>query len=266
MTQLTVRYLAVCRRLDHRPLLTSRYTYDSCDVGTLANQTWPNGTSPEATLTTGAQDGPLSYLPGQRLSACTCPGEDHPGPDVSVGRAAPEIDLIEAQVKLSVQHGEVSQSYQVAPFDDHYQSDNSTGKAERYDDDLTEFNSYLGGIYQQAVSGLTLLPDRIYNDQITGGRSKEFGVFSFEYSAHPEEREKGYIHWVADDKPAWTMYADAVGPNPRTEIGRRIISEEPMYMVSPDSPQLQYNATADDLDYQSSRRELIPFNGVWCII
>lgn len=34
-------------------------------------------------------------LPGQRLSACTCKGEDHPGPDVSVGRGSPEIDIIE---------------------------------------------------------------------------------------------------------------------------------------------------------------------------
>lgn len=34
-------------------------------------------------------------LPGQRMSACTCPGEDHAGPDVTVGRGVPEIDIIE---------------------------------------------------------------------------------------------------------------------------------------------------------------------------
>ena len=43
--------------------------------------------------------GALSYLPGQRLSRCTCEGEDHPGPVHSdgtfVGRAAPEIDVFE---------------------------------------------------------------------------------------------------------------------------------------------------------------------------
>jgi hypothetical protein len=46
--------------------------------------------------------GVLSYLPGQRLSRCTCKGESHPGPVHSdgtyVGRAAPEIDIFEAQV------------------------------------------------------------------------------------------------------------------------------------------------------------------------
>lgn len=77
------------------------------------------------------------------------------------------------------------------------------------------------------------MPDRIYYDQHNiGPRSGEFATFSFEYSAFPEARENGYIHWVVDDKPAWTMYADAIGPNAETEIGRRLVSEEPMYMVS----------------------------------
>ena len=82
------------------------YSYDSCDVGTLSNQTL-NGL-PEAAVTTGdsATDGHLSYLPGQRLSRCTCNGENHPGPKHSdgtfVGRAAPEIDIFEAQVRVHV--------------------------------------------------------------------------------------------------------------------------------------------------------------------
>jgi hypothetical protein len=47
--------------------------------------------------------GHLSYLPGQRLSACTCPDDpDHPGPKREngsfVGRGAPEIDMFEAAV------------------------------------------------------------------------------------------------------------------------------------------------------------------------
>ena len=82
------------------------YSYDSCDVGTLSNQTL-NGL-PEAAVVTGdsSSDGHLSYLPGQRLSRCTCNGESHPGPKHSdgtfVGRAAPEIDIFEAQVHICV--------------------------------------------------------------------------------------------------------------------------------------------------------------------
>jgi len=49
-------------------------------------------------------DGVLSYLPGQKLSRCTCEGESHPGPKHSdgtyVGRSAPEIDIFEAQAGL----------------------------------------------------------------------------------------------------------------------------------------------------------------------
>ena len=149
-----------------------------------------------------------------------------------MGRGAPEIDMIEAQIKLSVSHGEVSQSNQLAPFDDFYQFDNSSQYVTIYDESLTEWNTYKGGEFQQTVSGLTLLPDRIYRDQVIGGRSGEFSMLGFEYSAFPEEREKGYIHWTTDSKPAWTMWADATGPNPRSQIGRRIIAEEPMYMVS----------------------------------
>ncbi|WVQ84132.1 hypothetical protein IAT38_006279 [Cryptococcus sp. DSM 104549] len=207
------------------------YTYDSCDIGTLANQTWVNGTGPHATLTTGAEGGPLSFLPGQRCSACTCPGEDHPGPDVSVGRASPEIDIVEAQIIISEARGEVSQSFQVAPYDDYYQFANTSDMYEQYDLDLTYFNTYLGGPFQQAVSSLTRMPNRIYWEQELGGRSKEFAVFGMEYRAFPEEREKGYITWYSDNKTSWTMYADAVAANPKTEIGRRIIPEEPMAMI-----------------------------------
>lgn len=50
--------------------------------------------------------GHLSYLPGQRLSACTCPDDpDHPGPRREngsfVGRGAPEIDMFEAAVSTA---------------------------------------------------------------------------------------------------------------------------------------------------------------------
>ena len=82
------------------------YTYDACDVGTLPNQTL-NGLPAAATVNGDpSRDGVLSYLPGQRLSRCTCEGESHPGPKHSdgtfVGRAAPEIDIFEAQVRPSV--------------------------------------------------------------------------------------------------------------------------------------------------------------------
>ena len=101
----------MCAILYHTwPWLTSSsihqwpYTYDACDVGTLKNQTL-NGLPIAATRDNDkGNGGALSFLPGQRLSRCTCPGESHPGPvhenGEYVGRSAPEIDVFEAQVCL----------------------------------------------------------------------------------------------------------------------------------------------------------------------
>lgn len=54
----------------------------------------------------------------------------------------------------------------------------------------------------------------------------------FEYFSNPNDRNAGYITWVADGKKSWTMHASATGPNPVTGVGQRLVSEEPMAMVS----------------------------------
>lgn len=73
-------------------------------MGTVANQT-VNGLPAAATADGDhKRGGALSFLPGQKLSRCTCPGESHPGPKhpdgTFVGRSAPEIDVFEAQVRV----------------------------------------------------------------------------------------------------------------------------------------------------------------------
>jgi len=72
------------------------YAYDHCDVGITPNQSSPDG---------------MSFLPGQRLNACTCKGEDHPTP--GTGRGAPEIDALEGAVDTKLGLGVASQSSQV---------------------------------------------------------------------------------------------------------------------------------------------------------
>jgi len=88
------------------------YSYhDKCDAGITANQSQSDG---------------LSFLPGMKLPACTCNGEDHPSPGKS--RSAPEIDALEASVgslPTGEAIGSVSQSLQVAPFDIFYRPDYS---------------------------------------------------------------------------------------------------------------------------------------------
>lgn len=88
------------------------YSYhDKCDVGITPNQSSYDG---------------LSFLPGMKLPACTCKGEDHPSPGKS--RSAPEIDALEGSVHFlgpgeTNAVGVVSQSFQAAPFDVWYMPD-----------------------------------------------------------------------------------------------------------------------------------------------
>jgi len=122
-------------------------------VGTLANQTRPDGTPPAA-RTSGSRDygGELSYLVGQRASACTCKVDEkeHPGPNVGVGRGAPEIDINEAQISypqagLNIPGtiGSASQSIQVAPMDAAYQWNNGTDGMELFNSSITYQSKHL---------------------------------------------------------------------------------------------------------------------------
>ncbi|KAL1682246.1 glycoside hydrolase family 16 protein [Schizophyllum commune] len=197
------------------------YTYDSCDAGTFPNQTDKNG-SPDVS-TASDSGGPLSFLPGQRLSACTCPGSDHPGPDVSYGRGVPEIDLLEAQVDVDVWRGQASQSYQIAPFNREYQFDNDSSATTIYDESVTEYNTYKGGVWQQAVSALSYIPD--------SGYSGSYTTYGVEWWSNPDNRDEGYITWYLDGKETWRITAETVGGDSSIDMGPRLISEEPMYMI-----------------------------------
>ena len=123
----------------------------------------------------------MSYLPGQRLSRCTCPGESHPGPihedGTYVGRSAPEIDVFEATITYTTpMQGQVSQSGQWAPFNWKYEWYNTSDNLIISDDDVTKFNDYLGGVYQQASSCLSMTNQQAY--ETNGGL---FSVYAFEY-------------------------------------------------------------------------------------
>ncbi|KAJ2918539.1 hypothetical protein MD484_g1808, partial [Candolleomyces efflorescens] len=206
------------------------YSYDSCDVGTLPNQTYPNEERPLAAVTNGDRyhGNVLSYLPGQRLSACTCPGESHPGPMRSdgtyVGRAAPEIDILEALIEEG--QGQVSQSSQWAPFNAQYRWHNTSDNYKIYPDPVSQtvLNSYRGGVFQQAVSGLSWTNQSCY--ELADGC---FTTFGFEYKPGFDD---AYITWVNNGNLAWTHYARGLDTDTAVEIGPRPISQEPMYIIA----------------------------------
>ncbi|PPQ64906.1 hypothetical protein CVT24_008246 [Panaeolus cyanescens] len=204
------------------------FTYDTCDVGTLPNQTYPGTQTPAAALSGGdpSREGVLSYLPGQKLSACTCPGESHPGPMRSdgsyVGRAAPEIDVIEALVDS--EGGKVSLSAQWAPYNAGYNWLNTSSNMIIHDPEHTVLNAYKGGVYQQTTSGLAVTNQECYE---LHGRC--FAEYGFEYRPGFDE---GYITWINDGRRSWTLYGPGMGPDPLSEIGARPVPMEPMYIIA----------------------------------
>ncbi|KAK0202585.1 glycoside hydrolase family 16 protein [Desarmillaria ectypa] len=204
------------------------YTYDACDVGTAPNQTI-NGL-PTAATTSGWPDvnHELSYLPGQRLSRCTCDGESHPGPKHSdgtyVGRASPEIDVFEAQVSDNI--GQVSQSGQWAPFNEGYVWDNSSDNLIIADSSVSALNSYIGGSTQQATSVASTSNHSCY--QLSDGC---FTTYAFEYKPGYES-DNAYITWINNGKVAWTINAAGLRADTGTEISARPVPQEPLYIMA----------------------------------
>lgn len=196
------------------------YSYDTCDVGTFPNQTDPSG-NPTSAATGGTGGAPLSFLPGQRLSACTCSGSDHPGPSVNKGRGVPEIDIFETQIDTSRFQAEVSQSFQVAPYNYQYEFDNSSDATTLYDTSITKLNSYKGGQFQQAVSAVTDINNADYNDQ-------GYATYGYEWWSDPKNRDDGYITWLSQGTHAWTITSQTIGADSVSEVSQRLIPEEPM--------------------------------------
>ncbi|OJA18043.1 hypothetical protein AZE42_06797 [Rhizopogon vesiculosus] len=176
------------------------YSYDSCDVGTLPNQTYPGTSKPLAATQNGDPDhgGVLSFLPGQRLSACTCPDSQTP-------------------IK-------VSQSAQWAPFNAEYKWLNTSDNLKIYDPDVTVLNSYHGGAYQQTTSGLSLTDQACY--ELDSGC---YSVYGFEYKPGFDD---GYITWISNGNAVWTITSGGLGPDTETEISARLIPQEPMYIIA----------------------------------
>ncbi|KAH7101375.1 beta-glucan synthesis-associated [Auriculariales sp. MPI-PUGE-AT-0066] len=218
------------------------YSYDTCDIGTLPNQTnAQNG--PPATKNLPDPYGrdstnrDLSWLPGQKLSACTCPGEDHPGPMVNGkfrGRGAPEIDVFEAQRckrRGDNARGCVSQSAQFAPFTSLYNHVYDEPAFTIHTPERTEANYFRGSATQQSVSCIVNVSDTTYHESDgMGSAFGDFGVFGFEWQAN-EDPTQAYVAWVADGARSHTITAATVGPDAETAIGQRLIPSEPMSII-----------------------------------
>lgn len=170
------------------------YTYNECDVGITRNQSTLNEN--------------MSYLPGQRLSMCTCVGEDHPS--IGLGRGAPEIDIIEGLYE----HGRVVgvQTVQVAPFDEWWRPDYDYVDINNKND--TYVREDVGTVYQESISLATRL------------KMDEFVNFTMEYKSLSQG---SYVKFEVNNKPMFTISESALASNGL--IGSRQITKEPMSLI-----------------------------------
>ncbi|KAK0544673.1 beta-glucan synthesis-associated protein [Tilletia horrida] len=218
------------------------YSYDSCDAGILRHQLWTNGSGPPLTQTAtvpnlSAKDplephSPvyLNGLPGMRFPSCTCEGEDHPGPNVRTARSAPEIDIIEAQMRFDFDGGEghiyASQSAQIAPMDPYYNWWNATDIDYHTYVDTAHVNPYRGAALQECASVLAKVPTDGFVQN--GQRFVKYGL---EYSPDWDGDGNGFITWFIDGEPTWTLWGSAFRARPDINIGQRKVSTEPMSMI-----------------------------------
>lgn len=155
--------------------------------------------------------------------------KSHPGPSVSVGRSAPELDVFEALINPATFVGEVSQTMQIAPFDMDYLWDNTTGGTFKIETPrTTTLNAYHGGHYQQSCSALSLTdPDGYYLEDPTA-----FHKYSVEYMPSKGNDYDGYMYWKQDDKVNWMMNESGLQGNTSMDYSQRLVPREVCFIAS----------------------------------
>jgi beta-glucan synthesis-associated protein KRE6 len=177
------------------------------------------------------------------LSACTCPGDDHPGPTYKTGRGAPEIDILEAQINVPAFTGAVSQSAQVAPFNENYYFDNSSSVTTIYNSTLSQINTYRGDQFQVRCTlffryfGSDFRAPQQAASVVSGLNSINYdnvgyATYAIEWWSDPDKRDDGYITWFSEGTETWKITQGSIGPDPATKISERLVSEEPMVRLN----------------------------------
>lgn len=124
-----------------------------------------------------------------------------------------------------------------SPFDDGWHSNRD--EAIVYDSDILKWNSYEGGPFQQAASGLAYIPtNTAYNGN--------FETYGLEYWGSDDDQSEGYITWHVGGQPTWQLRPTVVGPNAATGIGQRISTFLPRHELVPKFSPANYAVPADD--------------------
>ncbi|KAI8455769.1 beta-glucan synthesis-associated protein-domain-containing protein [Phakopsora pachyrhizi] len=209
------------------------FSYNSCDVGAMPNQTHPQTGEPGPSVLTS--NGDLSWQPGQKLSRCTCSKEDHPGSkndDGSYkGRASPEIDMLEAYNYERTATAFGSQSLQMAPYNNKREWNQKLDQTYSiYDSGLkTTLNSYKGGNRQQTLSALATLPSS--NFELEGNKTMPYGLEWTPVTSLLLCLTNFQRTWSVNGKPTFTLNDSSLNADAQSMVGARLVSNEPMYLI-----------------------------------
>lgn len=76
------------------------------------------------------------------------------------------------------------------------------------------------------MSALTNLNSTVFANEV----GTKFTTFGVEYWSNPENRDEGFIQWVAD-QPVFRINNNVLSGDPSLNISSRLISEEPMSII-----------------------------------
>ena len=146
-----------------------------------------------------------------------------------MGRAAPEIDVFEAQAQSGTRL-EVSQSCQMAPYNWQYNItyQNESDVYTIFDPrkGTNDLNIYNGEVTQQSLSGIHLASQTAVQHEANSQDVNKEGAYA-QYALEYRGGTDGYVAWQSDGKPAWEVYSE----DPRSMIGQRQYPKEPMYII-----------------------------------
>ena len=94
---------------------------------------------------------------------------------------------------------------------------------EIHNSSITLMNTYAGGPFQQAISGVTMLNVTWYE---YGDHQHNFQKYGYEYL---NDDESGYLRWFVGDNPTFTIYSQALHPN--GNVGWRKLPKEPLSLI-----------------------------------
>ncbi|KAG6861130.1 hypothetical protein C0995_003582 [Termitomyces sp. Mi166 len=237
------------------------YSYDSCDVGTLPNQTYPGTQTPLAAVENGDpannDELPLVHARVSRIPVPSGPTEHMS----DVRRLRSTSTKPSSQTRGARCHSLHSGHLSTYPHvlrlgwvgldlmifvQAQYDWFNTSENLIIPDPDNTLLNPYKGGAFQQTTSGLSFTNPDCYE-----GGTGCFSVYGFQYQPGGFERtnrfDNGYITWVNNDQIAWTIMQAGLAQDPQTEIGPRPIPQEPMYIIA----NLGFSLNFGDIDFEN---------------